>query len=96
LGNEFAWADSAYNVSEHVIPVHKRPAADLPENARFDKVVSHLRVRSEHTMGALKGCFGCLRGPCVHIRNKEDHNAACRWITVCIILHNLCIDVEGE
>jgi len=46
-------------------------------------------------MGALKGRFQCLRGLRVDINSNEDHVQACRWMTVCIILHNLIIDVEG-
>jgi len=46
-------------------------------------------------MGALKDCFQCLCGLCVQINSNQDHIAACRWITIAIILHNLVIDVEG-
>lgn len=56
-GEEFAWADSAYAVNSCTIPVHKQPASLDPDNAMFDGAVAHLRVRSEHCMGALKGCF---------------------------------------
>jgi hypothetical protein len=94
-GEEFAWTDSAYSLTSRSIPVHKQPAALLPENAIFDRTVSHLRVRSEHCMGALKGRFQCLHGLRVNINNNQDHIAACRWITVAIILHNLVIDVDG-
>lgn len=59
-GEEFAWADSAYAVNSHTIPVHKKPASDDPANSSFDKVVAHLRIWSEHCMGALKGRFQCL------------------------------------
>jgi hypothetical protein len=94
-GDEFAWGDSAYTLNARTIPVHKRPAALLPENAKFDKVVSHLRVRSEHCIGALKGQWQSLRDLCVQINSVADHERACRWITIAIILHNLVIDVEG-
>jgi hypothetical protein len=95
-GEEFAWGDSAYTLNARTIPVHRRPAALIPENAMFDKVVSHLRVRSEHCIGALKGRWQCLRDLRVNINSVADHERACRWITVAIILHNLVIDVEGE
>ena len=54
-GEEFAWVDSAYSVTHRTIPVYNKPASLYPENAAFDKAVSHLHVRSEHCMGALKG-----------------------------------------
>ena len=79
-----------------MIPVHKKPASLIRENAIFDRAVSHIRVRSEHCMGALKGRFQCLRGLRVSIKTPEEHFKACQWIKVAIILHNLVIDAEGE
>jgi len=46
-------------------------------------------------MGALKGRWQCLQGLRVNINSKRQHRAACRWITIAIILHNLVIDVYG-
>ncbi|EJF59387.1 hypothetical protein DICSQDRAFT_65199, partial [Dichomitus squalens LYAD-421 SS1] len=95
-GNEFAWTDSAYALNSRTIPVHKKPASLRRENAIFDRMVSHLRVHSEHCMGALKGCFQCLRGLRVTINSPKAHFKATHWIKVAIILHNLIIDIEGE
>jgi len=94
-GQEFAWTDSAYGVSSRTIPVFKEPASQEENNARFNKVVAHLRVRSEHCMGALKSRWQCLRGLRVRIHDRDSHMDACRWMTVCIILHNLVVEVEG-
>lgn len=94
-GDEFAWTDSAYTLDSRTIAVHKRPASLREENIIFDNMVSHLRIRSEHCMGALKGRFQCLRGLRVSIDSADDHIQACQWITIAIILHNLVIDVEG-
>lgn len=94
-GEEFAWTDSAYSLNTRTIAVHKKPASLQEENIIFDNMVSHLRIRSEHCMGALKGRFQCLRGLRVCINTADDHIEACRWITIAIILHNLVIDVEG-
>ena len=35
----------------------------------------------------------CLR---VHVNSNNDHNKACKWISVAIILHNIVINVEGS
>ena len=75
--------------------VHRKPASDIPENALYDTAVSHLRIWSEHCMGALKSRFQCLRGLRVAINTQQDHINACRWITIAIILHNLVVDIEG-
>ncbi|KLO05735.1 hypothetical protein SCHPADRAFT_838975 [Schizopora paradoxa] len=93
--NEFAWCDSAYTLNGRTITVHRKPASLIRENRIFDAAVSHVRVRSEHCMGALKGRFQCLRGLRVTINSQQEHKNACRWITIAIILHNLVIDVEG-
>jgi hypothetical protein len=90
------WADSAYSVSPRVIPVHKKPAADLLENRQFDTAVAHIRIRSEHCMGALKGRWQSLRGLRIAVNRKRDHVYACDWIRMCILLHNLVVDLEGE
>jgi hypothetical protein len=47
-------------------------------------------------MGALKGRWQSLRGLRISINRKRDHGQACQWIRMCILLHNLVIDVEGE
>lgn len=94
-GREFAWADSAYKITRRTIPVHKAPENLNPRNRRFDFLVSRIRVRSEHAMGALKGRWQCLRGLRVQIRSNAEHAKACQWIQVAIILHNIAIEQEG-
>lgn len=79
-----------------MMPVHMKPAADIYENTKYDKAVAHIHICSEHCMGALKGHWQCLHGLRGEINSDEDHVKACQWITVCIILHNLIIDVEGS
>ena len=82
-------------MSVQSILVHKEPASSIPQNAIFDRYVSHLRVQSEHTMGALKGRFQCLCELQVQINSKSEHVMACGWVMVAIILHNLIIDIKG-
>jgi hypothetical protein len=76
-GEEFAWGDSAYTLSSRIIPVHKRPASLVPENATFDAAVSRIRVRSEHCMGALKGRFQSLCGLRVNINSNDLGGGRC-------------------
>lgn len=79
-----------------MIPVFKELASNIPKNTLFNRRVSHICVRSEHTMGALKGRFQCLRGLRVTIKSNLDHEYACQWVTCAIILHNLIIDVGQQ
>ncbi|KIM50241.1 hypothetical protein SCLCIDRAFT_98875, partial [Scleroderma citrinum Foug A] len=39
--------------------------------------------------------FQCLQGLRVNINSNVQHIAAHQWILICIILHNLVIEVEG-
>ncbi|KAF7292661.1 DDE Tnp4 domain-containing protein [Mycena indigotica] len=94
-GDEHGFGDSAYALSEHMIPMFRSPAADLPENHLFCLTLSHLRVRSEHCMGALKGRWQSFKGLRQSIAKNRHHVRACRWITIGIILHNIVVELEG-
>jgi hypothetical protein len=54
-----------------------------------------VRIRSEHTIGYLKGRFSSLRGLRQQINSKRDHEIAINWIITCVILHNIILDIEG-
>ena len=54
-----------------------------------------MRIRSEHTIGYLKGRFSSLRGLRQQINSKRDHEIAINWIITCVILHNIILDIEG-
>jgi hypothetical protein len=94
--DEFAFTDSAYSASFRVIPIHKAPANLDPRVRAFDKAVSRLRVKSEHCNGLLKGRFQSLKSLRISIDRRRDHVRAMRWISACIILHNICVDVGGD
>lgn len=94
-GKEFTWANSVYTVNSQTIPIYKQPTSFDPQNTFFDKYVSRLRVRSEHSMGALKGCFQSLHGLRVNMNNHGGHLRACQWVSCCIILHNAVLEIDG-
>ncbi|QRV99253.1 DDE superfamily endonuclease [Ceratobasidium sp. AG-Ba] len=94
--NEFAWADSAYTASSRIIPIHKAPYNRNPQVRSFDRAVSHLRVRVEHCMGSLKTRFQSLRGLQININRRRDHVRAMNWVSACLILHNICVEVGEE
>ncbi|KAF7310164.1 DDE Tnp4 domain-containing protein [Mycena indigotica] len=94
-GDEHGFGDSAYALSEYMIPMFRSPAADLAVNHLFCATLSALRVRSEHCMGAIKGRWQCLKGLRTSIAKKRHHVEACRWVTIAIILHNIVVELEG-
>lgn len=46
-------------------------------------------------MGYIKGRWSSLRGLRIQIKNAADHDIAVYWVTACLILHNLVLDIEG-
>ena len=49
-------------------------------------------MRSEHTIGQLKGRFQSLRGIPTLISGREMHNLVVLWIRSCAVLHNLLFE----
>lgn len=93
--SEWIWADSAYPSRRWCVAPYKKPAANIAENKTFNRWVSRVRVRSEHTMGMLKGRFGSLRRLRQQINNKRAHELAVMWVRCCLILHNLIMRIEN-
>jgi len=76
---------------------YKKPLSTLQENATFNYHLSHVRVKSEHAMGYIKGRFCSLRGLRQQIDNALDHERAVAWIKACIVIHMLIFLIEhGE
>jgi hypothetical protein len=53
-----------------------------------------IRVKSEHTIGYLKGRFQSLRGLRQQIKNSQDHEIALAWVRACLTIHNIIISIE--
>ena len=86
---QYLLADSAYELSETVIPAYKAPAAYQPKNANFNHCIAKARVRNEHAIGILKSRFASLREMRLHLYRKSDMVQYVKWIYCCIILHNM-------
>ncbi|KAJ3531949.1 hypothetical protein NMY22_g7953 [Coprinellus aureogranulatus] len=92
---EWIWADSAYPIEAWCITPYKKPAALIPENRTFNFWVSHIRIRSEHAVGYVKGRFQSLRGLRQQIVDKKAHERALVWVRTCLVLHNMIQDIES-
>ncbi|KDN33174.1 hypothetical protein RSAG8_13737, partial [Rhizoctonia solani AG-8 WAC10335] len=95
-GDEFAWADSAYTASYRIIPIHKAPANLDPDVRAFDRAASRLRVSVENCIGQVKCRFQSLRGLRININRRRDHIRAMHWVSACLILHNICVELGGD
>jgi hypothetical protein len=55
-----------------------------------------LRIRSEHSIGFLKGRFHSLKHLCVHIKDEATHKIATFWVSSCIGIHAFALRHEQE
>ena len=89
---EYILTDTSYPLTAITLPPYKVPALKKKGNQRFNKYLSSIRVRSEHTIGQLKGRFQSLRGIPTVISGKETHTLVVLWIRSCAVLHNLLLE----
>lgn len=95
---EWIWADSAYPCHTWCVPPFKKPPNQqlTSRQKKFNYYLAMVRVRSEHTIGLLKGRFQSLRELRLLLSSDDNHDWIVVWIRCCIILHNMIIDIEGE
>jgi hypothetical protein len=55
-----------------------------------------VRIRSEHAIGFLKGCFQSLKELRIAIRDEASHKFATYWILAAIAVHCFALTVEAE
>lgn len=93
--NQYLIGDSAYKVTPRLIAPYKKPRGGIltQDKKDFNRSLSSLRVRVEHTIGILKARFASLR--CLPTPPRMDNNKMTwtyAWIGGCVILHNLLLD----
>jgi hypothetical protein len=93
---EWCWADAGYYLYDWLILPYKAPDNLIRRNKTFNYHLSQLRIRSEHTIGYLKGRFQSLKELRVSIQGPEDIAFATAWVNACIILHAFCTDHEAH
>lgn len=82
--------DSAYALTTYVMNPFPHPPISHRE-ARFNKLLSSMRMAVERVYGQLKGHWRMLKTfiPCT------DYPCCVKIIHVCCILHKICIDREN-
>ena len=81
-------------ISGWVVAPYKKPERDLPDNEVFNNHLSHIRIRSEHAIGFLKGRFQSLKELRIQIRNKKSHKFATYWVACCVGVHAFAMACE--
>ena len=97
--DEYMLSDSAVENCPFVVSAFKKPPLkSMPVmEEKFNTKLARPRVRSEHTIGVLKGRFPFLKKICFNITDDpESMMRILRYIDCCVILHNLLIPEEKE
>ena len=82
-------------ISGWVVAPYKKPKRNLPKNEVFNNHLSHIRIRSKHAIGYLKGQFQLLKELHVQIMNQKSHKFATYWVACCIEVHLFVIACEA-
>ena len=69
---------------------------DNPDIRRFNKRLSRIRIDIEHAFGILKRRWKSLTGLRIRVRNKKSYTYVIKWITACVVLHNILQDIRDE
>ena len=95
-GGQFIITDAGYALSEIVCTPYRQPYASRPENELFNHLFSSARTCIERVNGILKGRWASLRGIRTQLNSDKDYQHICEHILVCLILHNLMIDLRED
>ncbi|MBW0556058.1 hypothetical protein O181_095773 [Austropuccinia psidii MF-1] len=69
---QYLLADSAYPLTETLIPSFKAPMSNTQINTEFNFCLARARVRNEHVIGILKGRWASLRELRLKLNDKDD------------------------
>ena len=93
---QYLLADSAYQLTQTVIPAFKAPASYRKPNAEFNFRLAKSRVRNEHAIGILKSRFASLKEMRLHLYDRSHMMPYIKWIYACMILHNMLANLADS
>ena len=93
---QYFLGDAAYTPTSYMVSPYKTPEANRVENTTFNKQLSHIRIDIKHTFGILKRRWKSLTGLRLILTSEKKYEFACMWITACVVLHNILIDLHDE
>ena len=96
LHEEFIFVDLGFKRETFAVPPYKGAEGKLAHNAQFNIAQRKGRVKVEHVNGVIKSRFASLKRMPIEIRKEADHAKCSDWITACVILHNLLIQLRDE
>ena len=96
LPGEYLSGDSAYLNTSHMVTPYKSPLALQPENRRFNRKLSKIRIDIEHAFGMLNGLWASLTGLRVLILSLDQYKFAVKCGIACCVLHNILLELNDE
>jgi hypothetical protein len=85
--DQYLLANSAYKLTQTVVPAYKAPAAYQQANAEFNFHLAKSRVWNEHCIGILKNQFASLKEMRLHLHSNHHMDGYINWIYACMIFH---------
>ena len=92
---EYFFGDKGMLYTSRVIGPFKEPNRTSPAERNFSYQLDCLRVKSEHTIGILKGRWSSLKELRVALATDKQFSFAMGWVLACCVLHNFCVK-EGD
>lgn len=93
---QYLLGDSAYPASQFLVPPYKAPDNRVRQNTQFNKLLSNVCIDIEHAFGMFKGRWRSLTGLRLRVNNKQQYEYACMWITACVVLYNIFLDLNDN
>jgi len=89
---EYNMGDSAFSNSPFMVSSYRKAKGEA-DHEKFNSKLAKLRIRSEHCIGILKGCFPWLRSIRMKVTDdlKSTRHILC-LIHATVILHNMLIE----
>lgn len=87
---QYLLGDKGMKYTDRVLGPYKAAESTTPNRRNYNFHLACLRVRSEHTIGILKGRFCSLKELRLDICSDKAFVRATDWILACCVLHNIC------
>ncbi|KAK1861463.1 hypothetical protein I4F81_004047 [Pyropia yezoensis] len=86
---QYLLGDQGMLYSRNLIGPCKQPEMNGPEHRNFNYQLARLRVKSEHTIGILKGRWGSLEELRIALSTDKHFSFALTWVMAYVVLHNV-------
>ena len=79
-----------------MVPPYKGAAKNNSQNKEFNQSLLSVCIDIEHAFGILQGRWKSLTGLRLILTTQKKYEFACMWITACLVLHNILLDLDDN